>query len=207
MQPEVLEFLDFGPYRIDREQRLLTRGSTIVPLAPKIFDLLLALAESGGRILEKESLLNKLWPGTFVEEGSLTRNISTLRKVLGGGPDDQKYIATIPKRGYRFVAEVNSGSGQQSVERSTLISVKPLENVSGDESQDHFAEILTEALITELARIRKLKVISAPVVTDRVPSGHACRGNGNADGQPRSDHAGVGPPEDSIRAVVATLRA
>jgi DNA-binding winged helix-turn-helix (wHTH) protein/thioredoxin-like negative regulator of GroEL len=124
MQPEVLEFLDFGPYRINREQRLLNRGSTAVPLAPKIYDLLLALAESGGRVLEKELLLNKLWPGTFVEEGSLARNISTLRKLLGGGRDDQKYIATIPKRGYRFVAEVSSGTASSQAQQQS-IALKP----------------------------------------------------------------------------------
>gem|GEM_PF-7082295 len=59
-----------------------------------------------GLIVPKEKLLKTVWPDTFVEEGSLTRNISTLRKALGESPDDQKYIATFPKRGYRFVASV-----------------------------------------------------------------------------------------------------
>jgi DNA-binding winged helix-turn-helix (wHTH) protein/Tfp pilus assembly protein PilF len=177
MQPELLDVLEFGPYRIDREQRLLTKGSCVTPLPPKIFDLLLALAESGGRTLEKESLLKKLWPGTFVEEGSLTRNISTLRKVLGESPDDQKYIMTIPKRGYRFVPQVSTGVAPLVRPREPAIvwwerretdpsfqiqsiAVKPFENISGDDSQNYFAEILTEALIGELARIRNLKVIS-----------------------------------------------
>jgi DNA-binding winged helix-turn-helix (wHTH) protein/tetratricopeptide (TPR) repeat protein len=78
----------------------------VVPLAPKVFDTLLVLVEGGGRILEKENLLNKVWPDAFVEEGSLARNISTLRKALGESLHDQKYIVTVPKRGYRFAAKV-----------------------------------------------------------------------------------------------------
>jgi DNA-binding winged helix-turn-helix (wHTH) protein/TolB-like protein len=212
MKPESLEVLEFGPYRIDREQRLLTKGSAIISLAPKVFDLLFVLAESGGRLLEKETLLKSLWPDSFVEEGSLTRNISTLRKVLGESPDGQKYIMTIPKRGYRFVAQVrhatatiesasgsvgaysasrgNQGTIQPSADsRFPLvgpqqpalvwwkhrefdssspiqsIAIAPLENVSGKYSQDYFAEMLTEALISELARIHKLKVFYSSVMS------------------------------------------
>jgi DNA-binding winged helix-turn-helix (wHTH) protein len=100
--------LEFGAYRIDREQRLLTKENNVIPLAPKVFDTLLVLAESGGRMLGKETLLKRIWPDAFVEEGSLARNISTLRKLLGEGPQDQKYIMTVPKRGYRFVAKVSA---------------------------------------------------------------------------------------------------
>jgi DNA-binding winged helix-turn-helix (wHTH) protein/tetratricopeptide (TPR) repeat protein len=109
MPKESRDILEFGAYLIDREQRLLTKDNDVIPLAPKVFDTLLALVGSGGRILEKEALLKTVWPDTFVEEGSLTRNISTLRRVLGETPDDQKYIATVPKRGYRFVASVVTG--------------------------------------------------------------------------------------------------
>lgn len=107
MLPESNGALEFGPFRIDREQRLLTSGNALIPLAPKVFDTLLALVESGGRVVDRDSLIRKVWPDAFVEEGSLSRNISTLRKALGEGPQDQKYIATIPKRGYRFVSPVS----------------------------------------------------------------------------------------------------
>src|SRR5579863_7130482 len=106
MTPEPRNVLAFGPYRIDREQRLLTKGRDVIPLAPKVFDTLLTLAESGGRLVEKQNLIDKVWPDAFVEEGSLTRNISTLRKAIGESSQDQKYIVTVPKRGYRFVAQV-----------------------------------------------------------------------------------------------------
>jgi DNA-binding winged helix-turn-helix (wHTH) protein/tetratricopeptide (TPR) repeat protein len=109
MAPESQAVLKFGPYWIDREQRLLTTESDVIPLAPKVFDTLLVLVDSGGRLLEKENLLTKVWPDAFVEEGSLARNISTLRQALGENPHDQKYIVTVPKRGYRFVAKVTTG--------------------------------------------------------------------------------------------------
>jgi DNA-binding winged helix-turn-helix (wHTH) protein len=107
--------LEFDSYRIDGEQRLLISGESVIPLAPKVFDTLLVLAESGGRVIEKDELLKRIWPDTFVEEGSLARNISTLRKALGENPDDQRYIQTIPKRGYRFIAPVRSMPKQPPV--------------------------------------------------------------------------------------------
>ena len=100
LQPE--DFLEFDCYRIDAGQRVLLSSGTPVPLSPKVFDTLLALVEQPGRVLEKDYLLKRIWPDTFVEEGSLARNVSSLRKVLGRSPDGQEYIETIPKRGYRF---------------------------------------------------------------------------------------------------------
>ena len=107
MPKESKESLEFVSYRIDAEQRLLISGGSTIRLAPKVFDTLLVLVESGG-IVEKDELLKRVWPDTFVEEGSLARNICTLRKALGENSDDQRYIQTIPKRGYRFVPPVRS---------------------------------------------------------------------------------------------------
>jgi DNA-binding winged helix-turn-helix (wHTH) protein/tetratricopeptide (TPR) repeat protein len=96
----------FGPFRLDAGQRVLHRDGQLVLLPPKALDTLFALVEPEGRVIEKEELLRKVWPETFVEEGSLTQNISILRKALGEGTAGQQYIQTIPKRGYRFVAPV-----------------------------------------------------------------------------------------------------
>jgi len=104
------DLLDFDVYTIDVGQRVLLSRGTPVPLAPKVFDTLLALAEQPGRLLEKDYLLKKIWPDTFVEEGSLARNVSTLRRVLGKSPEDEEYIETIPKRGYRFKGAVRKVS-------------------------------------------------------------------------------------------------
>src|ERR1043166_6136837 len=97
-------FYEFGPYRVDPAERRLLRGDAPIPLTPKAFDTLLALVENAGRGMDKDELLRRVWPDTFVEEGSLTRNISVLRKVLGGA--EGEFIETLPKRGYRFVASV-----------------------------------------------------------------------------------------------------
>ena len=96
----------FGPYRLDAIERVLLRDGQPVTLPPKDLETLLVMVERAGHIVEKEELLEKVWPDVFVEEGNLARHIFNLRQVLGDSPDGRKYIETIPKRGYRFVAAV-----------------------------------------------------------------------------------------------------
>src|SRR3954451_20780222 len=94
----------FGDYMFDAEGRTLTRAGKPVSLAPKTLDLLLILAESGGRLLTKSELMKAVWCDTFVEEASLAFQISNLRKALG--EDGNQWIETVPKHGYRFTADV-----------------------------------------------------------------------------------------------------
>lgn len=101
-------FYDFGSFRLDAVDRLLLRGESVVPLRPKAFEMLLVLVESGGRVLTKEELMTRLWPDTVVEEANLSHNIYKLRDVLGEGSNGQKYIETLPRRGYRFLPKVTS---------------------------------------------------------------------------------------------------
>ena len=108
MSNEINAVLEFGDYRLDTNRGLLLRGGDIIPLAPKAFLTLRVLLESQGRVVEKGELLKTIWPDTFVEEGSLTQNISILRKALGDNGDGEKFIQTIPKRGYRFVVPVRA---------------------------------------------------------------------------------------------------
>src|SRR5712692_4535472 len=96
----------FDRYRLDEQERQLLFGTQVVPLPPKVFDLLAVLVQNPGRLLPKEDLLDRVWPGVAVEEGSLTRGISSLRKVLGSAADGQDYIQTVSKRGYRFISQV-----------------------------------------------------------------------------------------------------
>ena len=96
----------FGPFRIDTVERTLLCHERPVQLTPKVFDTLLALVESSGHVLGKNELMQKVWPDSFVEENNLAQNISVLRKVLGEGAEGLKYIETVSKRGYRFVADV-----------------------------------------------------------------------------------------------------
>jgi len=99
----------FGPYHIDAGERLLHRGPELISLPPKALDTLLVLLDSAGRMVDKSDLMKAVWPDTFVEEGALTRNISLLRKALEDAGDEPHYIETIPKRGYRFIAPVQTG--------------------------------------------------------------------------------------------------
>ena len=95
----------FSSFELDLWERHLVRDQEVIPLSPKVFDTLVLLVENSGHILDKDELLQTLWPNTFVEEHSLTQNISVLRKALGETGELQ-FIQTVPKRGYRFVADV-----------------------------------------------------------------------------------------------------
>ena len=97
---------EFGPYRVDSVERLLLRGGETIPLTPKAIDTLLALLANPGRVVERDELIKTVWPDTFVEDGALARNISALRKAFDEGSEDSRYIETIPKRGYRFIAPI-----------------------------------------------------------------------------------------------------
>jgi DNA-binding winged helix-turn-helix (wHTH) protein len=98
---------EFGPFRIAGAEGLLTRNGRVIRLAPKSFDLLLFLVENRGRVLDKETLLTSVWPGIFVEESNLTKNVSLLRRRLGQREDGNPYIETFPRRGYRFDADIH----------------------------------------------------------------------------------------------------
>jgi DNA-binding winged helix-turn-helix (wHTH) protein/tetratricopeptide (TPR) repeat protein len=96
----------FDQYRLDQQERRLWRGTEGVPLPPKLFDLLVALVQNAGRLLDKQDLLDIVWSDVEVEEGSLARGISSLRRALGSTADGGDYIQTVSKRGYRFVGDV-----------------------------------------------------------------------------------------------------
>jgi TolB-like protein/DNA-binding winged helix-turn-helix (wHTH) protein/Flp pilus assembly protein TadD len=108
---------EFGPFRMDPSEGLLLRDDQPIPLAPKAFEALLLLVESSGHLIEKEVLMQKLWPDSFVEEANLSKYIFTLRQALSDGEDGQKYIETVPKRGYRFVTPVQKLAAE-SVEQA-----------------------------------------------------------------------------------------
>ena len=106
----------FGEFRLDVAERVLTRTGCAVSLAPKALDVLIALVEKRGHIVEKEELMRRVWPDTFVEENSVAFNISVLRKTLGESSASPRYIETVPKRGYRFIADVSDVSATETPE-------------------------------------------------------------------------------------------
>ena len=99
-------FCEFGPFRLDRQKRLLLHGPATLPLPPKAFDVLLFLVENRNRVIEKSEFMTAVWPDSFVEEGNLSQNIFLLRKTLDDGRDGQRFILTVPGVGYRFVPDV-----------------------------------------------------------------------------------------------------
>src|SRR6266566_3859303 len=97
---------EFDRFRLDPREGVLLSDGRRVRLEPKDLEILLVLVENHGHTVGKEELFERIWPGTFVEEGNLARHISVLRQVLGQAQSGPQYIETIPKRGYRFVAPV-----------------------------------------------------------------------------------------------------
>ena len=97
---------EFGPFRLDLSEHLLLRKGQPVPLTPKNFEVLRVLVQNAGHLVERDGLLQEVWPDTFVEEGALSRSVFVLRKALGEEPEVHRYIETVPKLGYRFLAPV-----------------------------------------------------------------------------------------------------
>ena len=120
VEPKKLPSYLFGPFVLDGDQRLLLLGNEVVALAPKVLDTLIILVENHGRVLTKNELMDALWPDAFVEESSLSQNISLLRKALGKSGSDTIFIETIPKRGYRFVAQVREVE-TESIDRAVSL--------------------------------------------------------------------------------------
>lgn len=177
-------FYRFGEFTVDAEQKVLLRHGKPLLLAPKVLETLLTLVQNGGRIIEKEELMKRLWPDTFVEESNLTYCIVQLRKTLGDEARHPRYIETIPKRGYRFIVDVEevvsdigivSNKLPRSVmthvvesqdvvnptsERVASIAVLPFLDLSPDRDQDYFCEGLADELINTLGSLPNLQVAS-----------------------------------------------
>jgi DNA-binding winged helix-turn-helix (wHTH) protein len=102
---------EFGEFRMDVRERQLLRKERPIPLTAKGFDTLRVLLERAGRLVTKDELLQQLWPDTVVEENNLNQNISVVRKALGEQASGQRYIETVPRVGYRFVAALTRSGG------------------------------------------------------------------------------------------------
>jgi len=254
MDKAVRQLYEFGPFVLDPGERLLRHGAARMELPPRAFDTLLVLVENNGRLLEKDALMRTVWGDTVVEENNLSQVVYMLRKALRDGEDGSRYIETVPKRGYRFVAAVRESEAVEAnrehrnarASSSTLpprstgypdtiavpalvsspleadsdprfglganhleppippsalrnswakglltglaivilvagvgaagwkrglfgeagpgpirsVAVLPLQNLSNDADQEYFVDGMTDELITDLAQIRALKVVS-----------------------------------------------
>ena len=114
MSDPLKKIFEFGPFRLDCAERVLLRDGQPVPITLKAFDVLMLLVEKNGHLVEKDELMNRVWAGSFVEEGNLKVTVSMLRKALEDNQQENRFIETVPRRGYRFVASVTEVSTETS---------------------------------------------------------------------------------------------
>jgi DNA-binding winged helix-turn-helix (wHTH) protein len=147
----------FGVFEADLTSRELRKNGTKIRLQEQPFQVLALLLENHGQVVTREELRANIWPvDTFVDfDNSLNTAINKIREALGDSADMPQLVETLPRRGYRFVATLET-----EVLRIDSLAVLPMENLSGAQDQDYFAEGLTEALISSLAKIGALRVIS-----------------------------------------------
>jgi adenylate cyclase len=163
---------EFGPFRLDISAEILFRGADPMPVGRRAVAVLRALLERPGVPVSKDALMHAAWPGLAVEEGNLTVQIAALRRVLGEEKGADRWIETLPRRGYRFVGSVvpsneavlsmptKAGPAPPLLSDRPSIAVLPFQNMSEAPGQDYFADGMVEDIITALSRIRRLFVIA-----------------------------------------------
>jgi adenylate cyclase len=147
---------EFGPYRLDVTGRSLECRGEVIPLPPKAVEVLAELVKRPGEVVAKRELMEAVWPETFVEEANLNQMIFLLRRALNPNGEGE-WITTVPRRGYRFSGAVREVKIPCRIDS---LAVLPLANLSGNSSQDYFADGITEILIAELSKIGSLRVVS-----------------------------------------------
>jgi len=167
---------EFGPFQLDLNDRLLTRGGEVISLRPKATEILVRLVMNAGQLIKKDQLLKEVWPDTFVEESNLSQTIFTLRKALGDDRNEPRYIETVPRRGYRFVADVKDEETKKNqvellqvtstaaIIQQQVVAVLPFLNHTGDPEFEYLADGITDNLINNLARLSKVHVLSHSAV-------------------------------------------
>src|ERR1700756_3337156 len=154
---KVRRVIHFGEFELDDFARELRRQGTRLRLQDQPLQLLQILLQRPGEIVTREELQQKVWPSdTFVDfDHGINNAIKRLREALGDTADTPRFVETLPRRGYRFIGKI-----EQDTPRFRSLVVLPLDNLSRDPEQEYFAEGLTEALITTLAKIGELRVVS-----------------------------------------------
>jgi TolB-like protein/tetratricopeptide (TPR) repeat protein len=155
----------FGPFLLTSDNGTLLRDGKLVAVGQRGALLLGALLKNPGQVRTKAELMDAAWPGTAVEESNLSVQIASLRKLLGPSPDGGEWIATIPRVGYRLVAEPEATmpvQTQAAYSEPVLpsLAVLPFHNLSGDPEQDYFADGVVEDIITALSRFKSFAVIA-----------------------------------------------
>lgn len=201
---------EFGPFQLDLADRLLTREGEVISLRPKATEILVRLVRNAGQLIKKDELLKEVWPDTFVEESNLSQTIFMLRKALGDDRSEPKYIETVPRRGYRFVAPVRDEEARHhqgealraastgSITQRQVVAVLPFLNQTGNPDFDYLADGITDNLINNLSRVPTLRVMSQSAVDryrtgigDPQKAGHELHANAVLVGRLHSRHIGI----------------
>lgn len=175
MQSGDSKIYEFNGFRLEAAQRRLLYQGQSVPLKPKVLDLLLLLVQRRGQLVVKEELMREIWPDAVVEENNITVSMSVLRKALDVDQGKRQFIETVPRRGYRFLAEVTEISDkptESEVERFAApsmvlkdepidsLAVLPVQGPGNDPNVEYLSEGITESIINTLSRIRQLRVLA-----------------------------------------------
>jgi TolB-like protein len=169
--------IEFGAFHLDcDEHRLIAADGTSTQLSRRLFKLLEFMLEHPGRLLTKEMILDSVWHGTVVEENTLSRTMSMLRRALGETADRSRYIETVQGMGYRFAMEVTVARPSRATDGSTQlfsgrtqatsraippsVAVLPFDDLSPEQNQSHVADGVAEEILNRLARISKLRIIA-----------------------------------------------
>lgn len=180
MQREVAsKVYEFNDFRLEGAQRRLLYRGQPVPLKGKILDLLLFLVEMRGQLVVKEDLMKTVWADAIVEENNITVSMSMLRKILGEDRSSPKFIETIPRQGYRFIARVTEVSSERPATRDAReatgktalqeepidsLAVLPLQSPGKDSNVEYLSDGITESIINILSRIPKLRVLACSAI-------------------------------------------
>ena len=162
----------FGHYAFDTDRRELRRGPDVVSTTPQVFDLLDYLIRNRERVVSKDDLIKAIWNGRSVSDAALTTRLNAARGAIGDSGEEQRFIKTLPRKGFRFVGQVrearevagpNPGDAPENalaLPDKPSIAVLPFENMSGDPEQEYFADGMVEEIITALSRFKWLFVIA-----------------------------------------------
>ena len=160
----------FGEYTLDAGEHRLLKGSAEVVLRPKAFDTLLYLVRQHGHTVGKNELFGAVWADTYVSDAVLTHCIAEVRRALQDDARDPRYVRTLPKVGYAFVADVESAgraaagipflTSVPARRLASAIAVLPFANLSADPENEYFCDGLSEELINRLTRVPELHVVA-----------------------------------------------
>jgi adenylate cyclase len=162
----------FEEYAFDTDRRELHRGTDAVSITPQVFDLLEYLIRNRERVVSKDDLIKAIWNGRSVSDAALTTRLNAARGAIGDSGEEQRFIKTLPRKGFRFVGQVrearevagpNPGDAPENalaLPDKPSIAVLPFENMSGDPEQEYFADGMVEEIITALSRFKWLFVIA-----------------------------------------------